>query len=171
MPSKSLRTTDKQSRFLWPSLRAVAKQSRLKANQSLNYLDRHVRFTHSRWPTVIANRVKQSRFLWPSLRAVAKQSRLKANLSVKYLDRHGFASRWQRIPHHNREIKIYSTKIKADAYFRSATSNYPVMEFTIPWVDPGFSSSFAERRTFFALVDFDHYLWLSEVQIWEKSAF
>ena len=74
-------------------------------------------------------------------------------------------------PHHNREIKIYSTKIKADAYFRSATSNYPVMEFTIPWVDSGFSSSFAERRTFFALVDFDHYLWLSEVQIWEKSAF
>ena len=87
------------------------------------------------------------------------------------LDRRGFASRLQRIPHHNREIKIYSTKIKADAYFRSATSNYPVMEFRIPWVDSGFSSSLAERRTFFALVDFDHYLWLSEVQIWEKSAF
>ena len=169
----------KQSKFLWPSLqtewsnvrKAVASQSRLRSNQSLNYLDRHVRFTHSRWLTVIENRVKQSRFLWPSLRAVAKQSRLKANLSVKDLDRHGFASRWQTESDYSREIKIYSTKIKADAYFRSATSNYPVMEFRIPWVDSGFSSSFAERRTFFALVDFDDYLWLSEVQIWEKSAF
>ena len=69
------------------------------------------------------------------------------------------------------ENKSLPIAIKADAYFRSTTSNYPVMEFRIPWVDPGFSSSFAERRTFFALVDFDDYLWLSEVQIWEKSAF